>query len=109
MTTPNQRSRELLESEGFVVALVERYCTWSNTRHDLYGFADLLAVGNGRTIAIQSTTDSNLSARRKKLRDCAAVPVCLAAGWCIEVHGWSKKSNRWQCRREKLEAHVSAE
>lgn len=99
MTTPNQRSKDLLEAEGFSVALVERYNSWSRTRHDLFGFADLLAVGHGQTLAIQATSDSNVAARRKKLSACEAVPLCLAAGWKIEVHGWAKRGRYWRVRR----------
>lgn len=102
MSTPNQRSKELLEAEGYTVALVEKYNSWSQARHDLFGFADLLAVGNGETVAIQATTDSNLAARRTKLNECDAVPLCLAVGWRIEIHGWAKRNNRWRCRREVL-------
>lgn len=99
MSTPNQRSKELLESEGFVVGLVERYNSWSQTRHDLFGFIDLVAVRAGETVAIQATTDSNLAARRTKLSGCETVPVVIAAGWKIEIHGWRKRARRWSCRR----------
>jgi hypothetical protein len=99
MATPNQRSKELMESEGFTVALVERYCTWSQRRFDLFGFADLIAVRAGETVAVQSTTLTNLAARRKKIAESEAAPVCLAAGWKIVVHGWAKRGGRWCCRR----------
>lgn len=99
MTTPNQRSKELLEAEGFIVGLVERYNSWSQTRHDLFGFVDLIAVRAGETVAIQATSDTNLSHRRRKLEGCETVPVCIAAGWRIEIHGWKKRARRWSCRR----------
>lgn len=99
MTTPNQRSKELLEAEGFVVGLVERYNSWSQTRHDLFGFIDLIAVRAGEIVAIQSTSDTNLSHRRKKLETCDAVPICIAAGMRVEIHGWKIRARRWSCRR----------
>lgn len=107
--TPNARSKALLEGEGFTVEIVERFNHWSTTRHDLFNAFDLLAVGNGETLAVQATTDGNLAARRTKLAQCAVVPLCVAAKWRIEIHGWAKKQNRWRCRRESLglEAQVN--
>lgn len=105
--TPNARSKALLEEEGFVVEIVEKFNVWSKTRHDLFNAFDLLAVGHNKTVAVQCTTDSNLSARRSKLQASDVVPICIAAGWKVEVWGWRKVKNRWRCRRETLEAQVS--
>lgn len=105
--TPNSRSLQLLRAEGFQAEIVERFNTWSSTRHDLFNVFDVLAVGNGRTVAVQATTSGHVADRRKKLQASPVVALALAAGWQIEIHGWYGARRNWQVRRVKLEASVS--
>jgi carbonic anhydrase len=93
------RSRKLLELSGYTVATVEYYNSFTKRKHDLFGCIDLLAIGNGETIAIQVTSKSNMSARIKKIEESPALPEMLKSGWKVIVHGWYKNtSNRFELK-----------
>ena len=99
--TPNHRSRALLESSSWLVDIVERRITRILTR-DLFGCFDLLAVRGAETLAIQTTTASNMAARRKKVLASSFLPALRAAGWQIALHGWRTVKGRWCCKQEAL-------
>jgi hypothetical protein len=81
------------------VATVEYYNAYTRRKHDLFGCIDLLAIGNGETLAIQVTSKSNMSARIRKIEDGDALPEMLRSGWRVLVHGWWKnKSNRYELK-----------
>jgi hypothetical protein len=97
--TPTQRSLAYLREQGYRVAIVERWNPHARIRQDLFGVLDLLAVRDGVTLGVQTTSGSNVSARVKKIADAEAVPALRQAGWLIHVHGWRKAANgRWQLR-----------
>lgn len=91
--TPSQRTTKHLREQGYLVATVEHYNSFTRRKHDLFGCIDLLAVGNGETLAIQVTSRSNMSARIKKIEDNLALPEMLRSKWRILVHGWDKGTN----------------
>lgn len=107
MTSPTQKSLAHLRDQGYECAIVEKWNAHIKVRQDLFGFVDILAVGSLGTVAVQSTSKTNVSARIKKicgnhvpnskkeedalLRMRSKVLACLAAGWQIEVHGWDSK------------------
>jgi len=62
------RTTKLLRDQGYTVATVEYYNYFTKRKHDLFGCIDLLAIGNGETLAIQVTSKSNMSARIKRSR-----------------------------------------
>jgi hypothetical protein len=99
--TPTQRSKKLLESRGYLVAIVEKWNPVLKRRHDLFGFADLLAVG-ADVLMVQTTSASNVSSRVNKIAESESVPIVRKAGIGIHVHGWRKVGNRWQCREVDL-------
>ena len=88
--TPSQRTTKHLREQGYLVATVEHYNSFTRRKHDLFGCIDLLAIGNGETLAIQVTSRSNMSARIKKIEDNLALPEMLRSKWRIIVHGWDK-------------------
>jgi hypothetical protein len=97
--TLSLRSKKMLEKQGYTVATVEYYNAFTKRKHDLYGCIDLLAVGNGETLAIQVTSKSNMSARIKKIEDAPALPEMLRSNWRVIVHGWWKNSsNRYELK-----------
>ncbi len=96
--TPTQRSLAKLREEGYMVAVVERWNPYARIRQDLFGVVDLLAIRDGETLAVQTTSGSCVSARVKKIADSDATPKIRAAGWRFEVHGWRKLKGRWACR-----------
>lgn len=100
--TPAARSIRLLEAEGFAVDTVERWIPGAGIRRDLFGMFDLLAIRDSSTLAVQVTTADHVANRRRKLADSPLLARCKAAGWQIELHGWHKSGQRWQCRREPM-------
>jgi hypothetical protein len=97
--TPTQRSLAHLKDAGYWAAVVEKWNPHARIRQDLFGCIDIIAVGNGETLAVQTTSGSNVSARVKKIAEAEALPDIRAAGWKIFVHGWRKAANgRWTLR-----------
>lgn len=96
--SPTQRSKALMESRGYTVAIVEYWHAFARQRRDLYGAFDLLGVGPEGTLAVQTTSASNVAARVKKLADMETVAAARKAGWRLEVHGWRKSGRGWTCR-----------
>jgi hypothetical protein len=94
------------------VAISEHWSEHARRRIDLFGFVDLVAVGNGELIMVQTTTRHNLTGRLHKICDRletvkrkvdgVLLPVTrdntrrlvalelLAAGVLIHVHGWPR-------------------
>jgi hypothetical protein len=97
--TPAARTLAKLRGDGYRCAVVERWNPHARIRQDLFGCIDILAVRDGETLGVQTTSGSNVAARVRKLADADALADMRRAGWRVEVHGWRKGSNgRWQCR-----------
>lgn len=96
------RSTALLRERGYTVATVEHYNAFTKRKHDLFGCIDLLAIGNGETVAVQVTSKSNLSARKHKVEEAEAYPEMLRSKWRVILHGWFKENNRWQLKEVEL-------
>lgn len=106
MTSPTQRSLKLLRDGGYTVAIVEHWNPHAKIRQDLFGFADLLAIKPGEIIAIQTTSISNIAARRAKISAEPRAATWLAAGGLIELHGWRRRQGLtqwWSCNRQRCE------
>jgi hypothetical protein len=102
--SPTQRTLAALRVQGQIAQVVERWNPHARKRVDFLGFIDIIAVGEGIT-GIQCTSDSNVAARVKKIREeCQANAFAwLYAGGAIQVWGWGKKGPRgkrktWQSR-----------
>ena len=100
--SPTQLSLRKMRGDEFRAYVVEHWNAFAKIRQDLFGFIDILGVFEGRTLAVQSTTKNNISARVHKIMEkrAEAAKDCLLAGWEIEVHGWhqAKKGAPWKCR-----------
>jgi len=96
------RSTALLRERGYIVATVEHYNAFTKRKHDLFGCIDLLAIGNGETVAVQVTSKGHLSERRHKIEEAEAYPEMLRSGWKVVLHGWYKEANRWQLKEVEL-------
>lgn len=98
--SPTRRSLQALRAEGWLCAIVERWNPHVGIRQDLFGCIDVLAVKDGATLAVQTTTASNVAARVKKILLNPKLPELLKA-WRVEVHGWTrptKRIRRWRQR-----------
>lgn len=97
--TLTQRTTKMMQDQGYMVATVEYFNYYTRRKHDLFGCIDLLAIGNGETIAIQVTSKSNMSSRIKKIEASEALPEMLRSKWRILVHGWWRGTNgRYQLK-----------
>jgi hypothetical protein len=97
--SPTQLSLAKLREEGYIVDVVERWIPGANIRKDLYGFIDILALKGKETLAVQTTSAGNMSARCKKIADHENVGAVREAGWTIHVHGWHQDDKRkWHCK-----------
>lgn len=93
-----------MKDRSYLCAVVEHWNGFAKIRQDLYGFIDVLCIKDGETIAVQTTSYSNISARVKKIKGLDAYSIVKSAGWKIVVHGWRKnKSNRWEVKEVFLE------
>jgi len=87
--------RHLRREEWPLVEVVEKWNPHARIRQDLFGVIDVLAVREGRTLAIQATSAKNVASRRTKIREADATAHVLNAGWELEVWGWKKIKNKW--------------
>ena len=86
--SPTQRSLDHLRDGGWAPGVVERHPRPKVTI-DLWGFADIIAMKHGRTpMLVQTTTGSNLAARRKKIHASDLAALALQSGFRIVLHGW---------------------
>jgi len=89
--TPTQRSLKALRELGYLVEVVEKWNSFTRTRKDLWGWADLLAIKRGEVLAVQVTA-TGVSSRIKKIMDSETIGRVREAGIRIEVHGHRKNS-----------------
>jgi hypothetical protein len=87
--TPTQRSLAALRELGYLVEVVEKWNSFTRTRKDLWGWADLLAIRRGEVLAVQVTSEG-VANRVKKVMDSETIARVREAGVRIEVHGWRK-------------------
>ena len=91
-----------LRDLGYLVEVVEKWNSFTRTRKDLWGWADLLAIKRGEVLAVQVTA-ADVSKRIKKIQDSDTVALVRDAGIRIEVHGWTKRANgRYAIRVEDI-------
>lgn len=87
---------------GYRCWIVERWDSYARKRVDLFHCIDVLAIGNGETVGIQTTTRSNMWARRKKIQDNKYLPELLDSGWRIILEGWDKPKLVWRDKEEQI-------
>lgn len=109
MPSPTQRSLLKLRNEGWHPAVVEHFNHFARIRQDLWNCLDLLAVNGKGVLGVQTTSGANLAQRMTKLRQNPLMPLILASGIRVELHGWRKvklrrksKAERWECRVVEL-------
>ena len=109
MSSPTTRTLKLLRDRGYMAQVVERWCSFTKRRHDLFGIIDVLAIKDGKTLAVQTTSGSGYSARLKKMLASDTLMPMLDAGWHVHLHGWRKvkvkrggKAMRWEVRELDL-------
>jgi hypothetical protein len=106
--SPTQLSLKMMREQGYYAEVVERYNSFTRKRNDLCGFIDILCLRPGEVVGVQTTSNSHVSDRYKKIREHENFKKVTDAGIKVVVHGWEKKNNRWKCR-EVFVAPQSAE
>lgn len=98
--TPTSRSLKLLRDRGYIANVVEQTVPKTFIKRDLFGFIDIVAIhpDTGETLAVQTTSGSNVSKRVSKIGESEHVAAVRKAGWGIHVHGWRKSGRFWKCR-----------
>ena len=98
--SPTQLSLKEMRKTCHAVQVVEVWNSFTRTRKDLFGFIDILALEGETTIAVQSTSWTNVSSRAKKIAESPLVGAVRDAGWKIIIHGWRKnaKTNRYELK-----------
>ena len=93
--SPTQRSLKYLRDQGYTVAIVEHYNCFTKRRHDLFGFADLLAIRENEVMLVQVTSGTNVSARVKKIAESEHIDMVRKSGMSVFVHGWRRLKSGW--------------
>lgn len=75
---------------------------FAHIRQDLFGFIDIVAIKEGETIGVQTTSRNNVSARATKIEGLESYPIVKSAGWRIVVHGWGKLKKGWDCKEIEM-------
>jgi hypothetical protein len=86
-----QLSLAHMRAQGYECDISEHYNYFSKKRKDLFHIADIVAIGHGQIIFVQTTGYSGLSAHLKKIRANELLPVILNSKVRILVHGWKRK------------------
>lgn len=108
-TSPTQRSLKKLRGDGYICQTVERYCSFSRRRIDLWGCIDILCLhqDHGGVTGIQTTSASNLSSRKGKILKSEEMELFLECGNRLILHGWRKGGPRgkrkvWICNEDQI-------
>jgi hypothetical protein len=76
---------------------VDSYNAFAGVANDLLGAFDGLAFSPGTGIVgVQLTSKTNMSARRRKLRENPLVTSWLESGGKVELIGWHKPGTKWE-------------
>jgi len=99
-TSPTQLSLRHLRADGWIADKVEQRIPRTNTTRDLFTIGDIIAIRNGETLLVQTTSYTNTAARVRKIAEAEHIGAIREAGWAIHVHGWRKhpRTGRWTPR-----------
>lgn len=88
--SPTQRSLKRVRERGWEATVVEKYNHFARVRQDAFGFGDILLYHPIlKVIALlQTTTQANFNARRKKIAKLREARGWKAANGKIILHGW---------------------
>lgn len=98
--SPTQRSLKLLRGNGYLCWIVEQTIRIPGRtfKRDLFNAFDIIGIKDSETIAVQTTTLSNLGARITKLSSNEFIPHLRKAGWTLKAHGWRELKTGWQAK-----------
>ena len=91
-----------MKERGYKCEITEKWNPFARIRQDLFGFIDVLCLGDGEVVGVQTTSYSNMPARVKKIREHENFAKVSAAGIRVIVQGWHKKGARWEVREVEV-------
>lgn len=110
MSSPTQRTLNMLREQGYSAQVVERWQPQSRRRIDLFGVIDVVAMDGTKTIGVQTTSAANVGHRREKILAEPLALKWLQSGNRLFIHGWRKrrlkrggKAMRWVCNEEEID------
>jgi carbonic anhydrase len=98
--SPTSLTLRHLRDQGYTAEVVEHWNSFVGRRFDLFGIIDVLALRDGETLAVQTTSAANVPHRVDKIADSPYIAAIRAAGWTVRVHGWAKVRGRWVLKRD---------
>jgi hypothetical protein len=102
----NQRSLDFYRKQGYTCAMVERWCSFTHTRRDLWGIIDMLAIHPELpTLGVQICGRSTVAAHRRKIMECEVTPVWLASNQLVII-SWQQPNGprtKWVAKEEWIE------
>lgn len=99
--SPTALTLRHLRAQGYTAEVVEKWNPHARIRQDLFGIIDVIAVRDGETLGVQTTSAGNVAARIRKIAESEHVAALRSAGWTLRVHGWAKKGGRWVLHRDE--------
>lgn len=107
--TPTARTLMALRAMGYTVAVVERWNPHARIRQDLFGFGDIIGIGDGYAgcFMVQACAGASHAARKAKMIAEPLLREWLRFGNRACVMSWSKRGARgkrklWEVRRERI-------
>lgn len=92
--SPTQLSLRWLREDLNTAQVVERWNPHARIRQDLFGWCDIIALGQDKIFGIQTTSRANVPARVSKILDSKEARHWLLCDGAIRVHGWDKHQGR---------------
>jgi len=105
--TPTSRSLDHLRKRGLDADVVEKWIPAVKRRKDLFGVIDIVAISDHACLGVQTTSASNLAARRAKAEEEPRLTRWLKAGCRFELHGWGLKGARGKRKTYQLTRQVA--
>lgn len=104
----NKRAKEFMEGQGYIYTRTEHYDAIAGVHRDLFGVFDGIAFGIGTgVVGVQITSDSNVSARRKKIQAWKDFARWCESGNKAVIIGYSLERGRWVPTVHNVEPKVS--
>jgi hypothetical protein len=104
--SPTSLSLRRLRRLGYLADVCERWAPvpGKDIRRDLFGAFDVAALHLDvpGVLGVQTTALGCLSARVAKLRALPSVAAWLKCGNQVQLHGWTKRGDRWRVRVVEL-------
>jgi hypothetical protein len=88
-----------MRRRGYLADVTERSIPGAMVRRDLFGFGDVLAVGEREVVMVQATSASNVTSPIRKITEHQNLGAVRKGGIRILVHAWRKVGAAGVCGR----------